>query len=656
MVKLLISLLLLASIAVGTVTTAFVLPKSYSSASEHPTTDKSNAAAYPSSSSTLLSLSSSPDNINGEGFKTRTDIRNFLTQRSIQSFVYLLNQCREEHTVRWLEKTLDFTSIDNFHGTGAFNQTKFPEWDSIFLDCVDRPEEVIVIQILQQRRQRKLSSHNAYFESLTKQPSTPTTTPTASTSSSTTKKTEETKRTTRGFSGSAASSYLNNMTPATTPSSSTKKPQQVPKKASRRLSSASSYLNNLSAAPSASINKKNEPERTKEKKQSIGKDGKGTSYLESLSSAAAPASSSDSKKTKEEKVKSKQSTETSKNPYLEERTQEYELSVDPSALVRRILSVREQLSEEWVEDLDMLMKLNDEITESFEEYNKAAAKDDEEDDDDDDDDDDDENMSVKSKIKEEDDDDDDEKLSDLDMLLKALDPLADKDTVPDVPSPSPSASSKTETETDTDTDTTNTYVDVYKEKRHTVFDRNILNSYVQSLWCLKRSSSPYRKSNFDLLLLLATQESIHRVLNSYKEDEKVRPETYEWLLDFYKDNVNDHFDGHQTYARSEDFLEEMMKAPRTLIETNNNDILAWVDPASVAEDIVRERSEVTLDWMRVAETISDEHTDLRRLLFTNMVSKSLPDESLSDIILTAVKKETEEGTTSSPTKVFGAFE
>jgi len=108
------------------------------------------------------------------------------------------------------------------------------------------------------------------------------------------------------------------MTPATTPSSSTKKPQQVPKKASRRLSSASSYLNNLSAAPSASINKKNEPERTKEKKQSIGKDGKGTSYLESLSSAAAPASSSDSKKTKEEKVKSKQSTETSKNPYLEE--------------------------------------------------------------------------------------------------------------------------------------------------------------------------------------------------------------------------------------------------------------------------------------------------------------------------------------------------
>ena len=35
--------------------------------------------------------------------KARMDLRNFLTQRSIQSFVYVLNQCREEHTVRWLE-------------------------------------------------------------------------------------------------------------------------------------------------------------------------------------------------------------------------------------------------------------------------------------------------------------------------------------------------------------------------------------------------------------------------------------------------------------------------------------------------------------------------------------------------------------------------
>jgi hypothetical protein len=35
--------------------------------------------------------------------KARTDVRNFLTQRAIQSFVYLLNQCRDPHTVNWME-------------------------------------------------------------------------------------------------------------------------------------------------------------------------------------------------------------------------------------------------------------------------------------------------------------------------------------------------------------------------------------------------------------------------------------------------------------------------------------------------------------------------------------------------------------------------
>lgn len=35
--------------------------------------------------------------------KARTDIRNFLTQRAIQSFTFLLIHCRDEATVHWLE-------------------------------------------------------------------------------------------------------------------------------------------------------------------------------------------------------------------------------------------------------------------------------------------------------------------------------------------------------------------------------------------------------------------------------------------------------------------------------------------------------------------------------------------------------------------------
>lgn len=42
----------------------------------------------------------------GEINKARTDIRNFLTQRALQSFTFLLSHCRDTATVRWLEVSL----------------------------------------------------------------------------------------------------------------------------------------------------------------------------------------------------------------------------------------------------------------------------------------------------------------------------------------------------------------------------------------------------------------------------------------------------------------------------------------------------------------------------------------------------------------------
>jgi hypothetical protein len=219
--------------------------------------------------------------------------------------------------------------------------------------------------------------------------------------------------------------------------------------------------------------------------------------------------------------------------------------------------------------LEILINLNDEITEFFEAHNnKDAPKDDEEEEDDDDEE---EIKSIEKKTK---DIDDDKISSDLDAFLNALIAApGDKNLDPEITSVSSNVSP--------DEDITEK-VDPDKGKQKRGYDRSILSTWSQLLWSPKRSSSPYRKGNFDLLLLLATQESIHRVLNSYKKDETIRSETREWFLDFYKDNVNEYFDGHQTYARSEDFLEEMLKTPRTLIETNS-EILAWIDPAIVAE-------------------------------------------------------------------------
>lgn len=503
------------------------------------------------------------------------------------------------------------------------------------MDCVDRPEEVVVLKMRQRRRQQKLSGHNAYFESLKQTPKPKKDEITKSEAKSSNAPPKRQGFSTRNYFDSMSSTSSSSTTESSSAASTPKKKEpEAPKITSRKLSGASNYLDNINASPTtvssskndseptnmSSENKKNEkvvsesklpqyekgkPQNTKkpvtEEKKKTDKATKtepvqrrafsSSSFLENLSVVSVNATNApDSKVT--------QSTESSRNPYLEEKTKEYELSIDPPALVRRILSVRELISKEWVEDLEMLLKLNDDIAESFDEYNSKAE--------------------TKFKV------DDDE----IKNITSSKEPVK-KPTKQALPG---------------------------DEKREKVFDRSIISTWSQTLWSPKRSSSPFRKANFDLLLLLATQESIHCVLNSYKNDDSVRPQTHEWLLDFYVDNVNEYFDGHQTYARSEDFLEEMSKSPRTLIETNNNNVLAWTDPAIIAEDIVRERSEVILGWIKVAKNILEEHTDLRRLLFTNMVSKSFPDEALSDFpILDAVKKETTNSTNSN-TEVFGAFE
>jgi hypothetical protein len=126
LIKSLLIPLLVATVAIGS--TAFVIPKTASSSvSVSGRNNNAAAAAAAAAAIVVCKLSLSSDNSNGGSGggsdggigdawvlrnKDRTDIRNFLTQRSIQSFVYLLNQCREEHTVRWLEVRI-FLSVNS---------------------------------------------------------------------------------------------------------------------------------------------------------------------------------------------------------------------------------------------------------------------------------------------------------------------------------------------------------------------------------------------------------------------------------------------------------------------------------------------------------------------------------------------------------------
>jgi hypothetical protein len=77
----------------------------------------------------------------------RTDLRNFLTQRSLQSFVHLCIQCRDPHTVKWLEDFGGWAGLENFHGTGALNLTTFPDWSAVLMDLMQEPDDVVVVSV-----------------------------------------------------------------------------------------------------------------------------------------------------------------------------------------------------------------------------------------------------------------------------------------------------------------------------------------------------------------------------------------------------------------------------------------------------------------------------------------------------------------------------
>jgi len=53
------------------------------------------------------------------------------------------------------------------------------------------------------------------------------------------------------------------------------------------------------------------------------------------------------------------------NPYLKDRFVEFKIDIDPASLTDRILAVREQIGREWVSDLEILGRANQQILDSY---------------------------------------------------------------------------------------------------------------------------------------------------------------------------------------------------------------------------------------------------------------------------------------------------
>jgi len=255
----------------------------------------------------------------------------------------------------------------------------------------------------------------------------------------------------------------------------------------------------------------------------------------------------------------------------EQRFVEFELEIDPPSLVSRIMSVREQIAREWVADLGTMVTANELILSSYYE-NLEMSRDDEE--------------CVDYH------DEDEEDCISTEHLAAAYGGGGSG-------------------------------LDEGTSKKR-AFDRSAVMLMSNSIASDDRGSSPYRKGNFDLLVLLATQESVHRVLREYREIGEERKVSFEWLRDFYVSRLPSFFDGDQEHGRADDFLEELLLTPPSMKTVD--DTVELVDPMRIAEDIIRTRSEVGEDWKEIVKNVPAEHTELRKVLLARQMGAWPPRE------------------------------
>jgi hypothetical protein len=230
--------------------------------------------------------------------------------------------------------------------------------------------------------------------------------------------------------------------------------------------------------------------------------------------------------------------------------------------VTRILSVREQIGKEWLYDLDTMVVANEQILASYNEKTASAR-------------------TVESSSR---------KAEGFDTTPYKADAGANSTRA------------------------------VAKSKGD-AYDRNSMLLMDNTIEFASLNSSPIRKGNFDLLILLATQESIHRVLRQYREDGDDRQVSFEWLRKFYVERVATYYDGSQEFGRADDFLEELLLTPPSMKTVYNK--IELVDPLRIAEDIIRTRSQVGLEWKEKMKEVPAAHLELRRLLLQRHMDDSI---------------------------------
>lgn len=146
---------------------------------------------------------------------------------------------------------------------------------------------------------------------------------------------------------------------------------------------------------------------------------------------------------------------------------------------------------------------------------------------------------------------------------------------------------------------------------------------------LDHKPSPLRWGNFDLLVLLATEESIHRVLNrwqSKKSEGDLRGAeyvSYEFLENFYRERQHFFQGPLPSYGKADDILEELLSSALSFKSDStadgNSSSAAVINPTKIAELVLRERENVALEWKDAALEAPKHHMKIQKLRLSLMM-------------------------------------
>jgi hypothetical protein len=139
------------------------------------------------------------------------------------------------------------------------------------------------------------------------------------------------------------------------------------------------------------------------------------------------------------------------------------------------------------------------------------------------------------------------------------------------------------------------------------------------------SSSPFRRSNFDLMYNLCTQAAIHRILRERKAAFEEREVSFIFLRDYYTGRAEEYFDGELTYGRADDFIDDLLQTSPSVLSPQGGGG-GLVDPVGAAEEIIKMRQVVAQEWKVLMGRVSEDHTGVRQALFSSQIQRDSPQD------------------------------